>query len=114
MTPKDKEAIRQLGAENGRLRAALEYTRKILTGPGISETIVVLAEEAVAEALAATPARVEGFKQPELEIWLCPVHRQLDDSRQLTPLDNCVACIRVERDELRAKLANLDRLMGAE
>lgn len=39
----------------------------------------------------------------ELEVWLCPVHRSLDDSRKLEPLDNCVACIRVQRDELTAE-----------
>lgn len=44
------------------------------------------------------------FTDPELEVWLCPVHRQLDDIRKLKPLDNCVACIRVERDELKSKL----------
>ena len=32
---------------------------------------------------------------------LCPIHVQLDRADKLEPFDNCVACIRVERDELR-------------
>lgn len=42
---------------------------------------------------------------PELEVWLCLVHSNLDESGKLEPLDNCVACLQAERDELRAKLA---------
>ncbi len=34
----------------------------------------------------------------------CPVHQKLSESGQLTPFDNCTACIRNERDELRATL----------
>ena len=48
--------------------------------------------------------------QPELETWLCPVHQSLDDSRKLEPLDNCVACIRAERNELRKDKERLDWL----
>lgn len=33
---------------------------------------------------------------------LCPIHKSLDDQDALEPFDNCIACIRVERDELRA------------
>jgi len=33
---------------------------------------------------------------------LCPPHAHLDAHGQLLPFDNCIACIRVERDELRA------------
>jgi hypothetical protein len=40
----------------------------------------------------------------ELEVWLCPVHASLDEDGLLASLDKCVACIRVERDELRAEL----------
>ena len=42
---------------------------------------------------------------PELEVWLCPVHLSLDESGKLEPLDNCVACLRVERDEARDQVA---------
>ena len=44
---------------------------------------------------------------PELEVWLCPVHESLDRSGALKPLDNCVGCLRVERDELRDLLTSL-------
>jgi hypothetical protein len=36
---------------------------------------------------------------------LCPIHRELDANGHLAPFSNCVACIRNERDELRARLA---------
>lgn len=36
--------------------------------------------------------------------WLCPVHESLDKSGKLEPLDNCVACLRAERNELREQL----------
>jgi hypothetical protein len=43
---------------------------------------------------------------------LCPVHASLDSRHDLTPFDNCIACIRVERDELREKLATIrDRII---
>jgi hypothetical protein len=32
---------------------------------------------------------------------LCPVHKNLDAEGKLKPFDNCIACIRNERDELR-------------
>jgi hypothetical protein len=32
---------------------------------------------------------------------LCPVHANLDADGKLRPFDNCIACIRNERDELR-------------
>lgn len=38
---------------------------------------------------------------PELEVWLCPIHKSIDDSGGLKKLDNCVACLRNERDELK-------------
>ena len=46
--------------------------------------------------------------QPDLEVWLCPVHKSLDESSGLRPLDNCVACIRNERDKLRARIKELE------
>jgi hypothetical protein len=36
---------------------------------------------------------------------LCAVHRKLDQNDQLAPFDNCIACIRGERDELRDAIA---------
>lgn len=33
--------------------------------------------------------------------FLCPIHKSLDDRDELKPFDNCIACIRNERDELR-------------
>lgn len=50
---------------------------------------------------------------PELKVWLCPVHQSLDDRGQLEPLDNCVACLRAERNELRESLVQAERLRGA-
>jgi hypothetical protein len=41
-------------------------------------------------------------QSPELEVWLCPVHHSLDSHGSLKPMDNCVACIRNDRDELLA------------
>lgn len=37
---------------------------------------------------------------PEFEVWLCPVHKSLAASGALKALDNCIACLRAERDEL--------------
>lgn len=45
----------------------------------------------------------------ELEIWLCSPHKDMDATGSLKPLDNCVACLRNERDELRALLAQRDK-----
>jgi hypothetical protein len=53
---------------------------------------------------------VEDNRMPELETWLCPVHESLDKNGALEPLDNCVACLRSERDELRQ---TSDRLAAA-
>jgi hypothetical protein len=41
---------------------------------------------------------------PEPEIWLCPVHQSLEDSGALEPFNNCVACLRAERNELKQML----------
>lgn len=35
---------------------------------------------------------------------LCPVHASLDARGKLEPFDNCIACIRVQRDELQLQL----------
>ena len=48
----------------------------------------------------------------ELEVWLCPVHKSLDDSGGIEPLDNCVACLRAERNELRADKERMDFLQA--
>lgn len=57
------------------------------------------------EALAPARPQPEA-PEKELAVWLCPVHQSLDDRGELRPLDNCVACLRVERDELRASIAD--------
>ena len=47
----------------------------------------------------------EAKKTPEAKLrseLLCPVHASLDERGKLKPFDNCIACIRVERDELQA------------
>jgi hypothetical protein len=49
---------------------------------------------------------------PELEVWLCPVHASLDASGQLEGLDNCVACLRAQRNELQRALLDLYDNMG--
>jgi hypothetical protein len=41
---------------------------------------------------------------------LCPVHATLDSRDKLKPFDNCIACIRNERDELRSELKQLREL----
>lgn len=52
--------------------------------------------------LTAALALLDKHPEPELEVWLCPVHERLDKSGGLRPMDNCVACLRNERDELKA------------
>jgi len=37
----------------------------------------------------------------ELKDLLCPPHAKLDECGHLEPFDNCIACIRAERDELK-------------
>lgn len=44
------------------------------------------------------------------KIMLCEPHWNLDQSDSLEPFDNCVACIRVERNELRTRFANTKRI----
>jgi len=39
---------------------------------------------------------------------LCPVHANLDAAGKLRPFDNCIACIRVQRDELLLQLEMRD------
>ena len=65
------------------------------------------------ERIATLEARVRELESApgELEVWLCPPHRSLDDARALKPLDNCVACIRAERDELEADNRRLRELL---
>lgn len=50
------------------------------------------------------PRRGEAGKLSDL---LCPVHANLDAAGSLKPFNNCVACIRNERDELLKKPTNL-------
>lgn len=92
----ENEALRE---ENKQLLGRLEDIQKWRMGLGRDFPEVSIA------ALASPAPTSEPSTDPELEIWLCPIHRQLDDIRQLRPLDNCVACIRVERDELKAEIA---------
>ena len=51
--------------------------------------------------------QVERVEHAALEDLLCPVHHSLDERGELRPFDNCLACIRNERDELREALAAL-------
>lgn len=41
---------------------------------------------------------------------MCPVHHSLDVIGQLDPFDQCVACTRVERNELRSELRRMESL----
>jgi GTP1/Obg family GTP-binding protein len=43
---------------------------------------------------------------------LCPVHASLDSRDKLKPFDNCIACIRNERDELRSKIHRLETIIS--
>lgn len=43
---------------------------------------------------------------------LCPVHSQLDANGHLELFDNCVACIRVQRDELLTDLAGANGVLA--
>lgn len=45
-------------------------------------------------------------KESELDNLLCPVHASLDKRGDLKPFDNCIACIRNQRDELLSALAD--------
>jgi hypothetical protein len=40
---------------------------------------------------------------------LCPVHAHLDEIGKLADFDNCIACIRVQRDELLQKVKELEQ-----
>lgn len=42
---------------------------------------------------------------------LCPIHKSLDDAGKLEPLDNCIACIRAQRDELKATIVLTERAL---
>ncbi|WP_420239241.1 Lar family restriction alleviation protein [Telmatobacter bradus] len=44
---------------------------------------------------------------------LCPVHASLDSRNELIPFDNCIACIRNERDEMREALEGVLPYMEA-
>ncbi len=46
----------------------------------------------------------------ELSDLLCPPHANLDRNGHLEAFDNCIACIRVQRDEMRQHIAELLRL----
>ncbi len=58
-------------------------------------------------SIHGTPLNGDGkcfpCEHPEQAL-LCPVHASLDSRDELKPFDNCIACIRNERDELRAEL----------
>lgn len=43
---------------------------------------------------------------------LCPPHASLDENGHLESFDNCIACIRVERDELRQLLLRISTDIG--
>ena len=56
-------------------------------------------------SLSMEPKATECDCQPQaksLSDLLCPPHANLDAAGHLEPFDNCIACIRAERDELRA------------
>ena len=47
------------------------------------------------------------------ETFLCPVHHSLEKNGHLEPFSQCVACMRVQRDELLAEIERLTRELGA-
>ena len=60
------------------------------------------------EALAAVRAHDAGTDEAKhLSELLCPPHAGLDKSGKLEPFDNCIACIRNERDELKSLLMRI-------
>jgi hypothetical protein len=67
-------------------------------------------------SLSMEPKATECDCQPQaksLSDLLCPPHANLDAAGHLGPFDNCIACIRVERDELRARERGLrEKLEG--
>ena len=42
---------------------------------------------------------------------LCPIHASLDSRGALKPFDNCIACIRVQRDELTSERDRLKKAL---
>ena len=53
------------------------------------------------------------MKETGDEWLLCPVHSSLDQRGALKPFDNCIACIRNQRDELLEKLKNYEQVDAA-
>ena len=49
---------------------------------------------------------------PVAAIPCCPVHQRLLKSGQLQPFDNCIVCIRNERDKLKADVEELVKVTG--
>lgn len=45
------------------------------------------------------------------KVMLCDIHFSLDKADKLEPFDNCVACIRVERDELRKSATEIQAIL---
>jgi len=60
---------------------------------------------------AAAPGTSEDHAK-ELADLLCPPHANLDKNNHLEPFDNCIACIRNERDELRQLLLRISTDIG--
>ena len=55
-----------------------------------------------AEKFRQAGAASQGDAAKKLSDLLCPPHANLDAAGHLEPFDNCIACIRVHRDELLA------------
>jgi len=76
----------------------------------VKDAAVLADEEGLALSMPETSRSLGAPKEAasgELEVWLCPIHRSLDNARKIEPLDNCVACIRAERNYLRITVGSL-------
>lgn len=95
-----------------RLRAALEAMRCECKRPIECKTCHFVFTRFGRMALngeSEATARLAAESLPELPF--CPVHESLLKAGKLSPFDNCLACIRVQRDELKAELAQA-KLIG--
>lgn len=88
----------QEGLDNIR-KAALTGTRVASQAEEQLKRILWIAEMHLSAELGTVPVLADG-NQP-IRDYMCPVHRSLDEHDKLRPFDNCVVCIRNERNELR-------------
>ena len=60
---------------------------------------------------AVSPSLESQPDAQKLSDLLCPPHASLDANGHLEPFDNCIACLRVQRDELLVENERLGKLL---